>query len=58
MACWEQSAESRMSPSLMFALEDEYMKRLQWIGWKDAEVMTSVSSSMFCGLMSTMSAIN
>lgn len=30
------------------------MKRLQLVGWKHDAVMTSVSSSMFSGLMSTM----
>jgi len=33
----------------------EYMKRLQCFGWNSAEVITSVSSSILAGLMSTMS---
>mmetsp|Transcript_41 Transcript_41/g.141 ORF Transcript_41/g.141 Transcript_41/m.141 type:complete len:216 (-) Transcript_41:77-724(-) len=49
-----QSAESRMSANRMDPRDDEYMKMLQWLGWKLAAVMTSVSSSMFSGLMSTM----
>lgn len=44
-----------MSASLMLLFELLYMKRLQCTGWNSAAVMTSVSSSMFAGLMSTMS---
>lgn len=33
------------------------MKRLQWEGWNSVAVITSVSSSMFTGLMSTISVI-
>lgn len=44
-----------MSASLMFDFELEYMNTLHCWGWNSAEVMTSVSSSMFTGLMSTMS---
>ena len=44
-----------MSASLMLLFELEYMKRLQWVGWNSEEVMTSVSSSIFTGLMSTIS---
>ena len=44
-----------MSASFMLLLELEYTKRLQWWGWNSAAVMTSVSSSMFAGLISTMS---
>eukprot|EP01085_Mycamoeba_gemmipara_P000147 Mycagemm_TRINITY_DN9885_c0_g2::TRINITY_DN9885_c0_g2_i1::g.147::m.147 type:complete len:100 gc:universal TRINITY_DN9885_c0_g2_i1:754-455(-) len=54
LACWSQRAESRMSPSLMVPLELLYMSMLHWLGWKSAQVMTSVSSSMLGGLMSTM----
>jgi hypothetical protein len=53
---WSQSAASRMSASLIVPFELEYMNRLQCIGWNSAAVMTSVSSSMFTGLMSTISA--
>ena len=56
LACRSQRAESRMSASLMVPLELEYINRLQCIGWNSAAVMTSVSSSMFTGLMSTISA--
>lgn len=44
-----------MSASLMVPLELEYMKRLQCNGWNSAAVMTSVSSSMLIGFMSTIS---
>lgn len=47
-----------MSASLMFDFELEYMKRLHCCGWNSAAVITSVSSSMFTGLMSTMSTNN
>ena len=44
-----------MSASLMLLLELEYMKTLHCVGWNSAAVMTSVISSMFAGLMSTIS---
>lgn len=44
-----------MSASLMVPFELEYMNWLQWLGWNSAAVMTSVNSSMFTGLISTMS---
>jgi hypothetical protein len=44
-----------MSASLILLFELEYMKRLQCCGWNSAAVITSVNSSMFTGLMSTMS---
>ena len=44
-----------MSASLLLLFELEYMKTLHCVGWNSAAVMTSVSSSMFTGLMSTMS---
>lgn len=56
LACRSQRAESRMSASLMVPLELEYINKLQCMGWNSAAVMTSVSSSMFTGLMSTISA--
>ena len=45
-----------MSASLMFDLELEYINWLQCDGWNSVAVMTSVNSSMFTGLMSTMSS--
>lgn len=57
LACRSQSAESRMSASLMLLFELEYMKTLHCVGWNSAAVITSVSSSMFAGLMSTMSIL-
>ena len=54
-ACLSHSAASRISASLMLLFELEYMNRLQCCGWNSVAVMTSVSSSMFTGLMSTMS---
>jgi hypothetical protein len=48
------SALCRMSASLMVPLELAYMNQLQLFGWNSAAVMTSVNSSMFAGLMSTM----
>lgn len=42
-----------MSASLIVPLELAYMNQLQLIGWNSAAVMTSVSSSIFAGLMST-----
>lgn len=54
-ACRSHNAESRMSASLMLLFELEYMKRLHCVGWNSAAVMTSVSSSILTGLMSTMS---
>ena len=44
-----------MSASLMVPFELEYMKLLQLMGWNSAAVMTSVSSSMLTGFMSTIS---
>jgi hypothetical protein len=38
---------------LLFELE--YMKRLQCCGWNSAAVITSVNSSIFTGLISTIS---
>ncbi|KAH3666123.1 hypothetical protein OGAPHI_004312 [Ogataea philodendri] len=43
-----------MSFSLMVPLDEEYMNRLQSVGWNSELVITSVSSSMFTGLISTM----
>jgi hypothetical protein len=54
LACWSHNALSRMSASLIVPLELAYMNQLQLIGWNSAAVMTSVSSSMLAGFMSTM----
>ena len=43
-----------MSQSLMVPLLELYTKRLHSLGWNSEAVMTSVSSSMLAGLMSTM----
>lgn len=56
-ACLSHNAESRISASLILLFELEYMKRLQWNGWNSVAVMTSVNSSMFTGLISTISNI-
>jgi hypothetical protein len=53
-ACWSHRALSRISASLIVPLELAYMNQLQLMGWNSAAVITSVSSSMFAGLMSTM----
>lgn len=44
-----------MSLNLIVPLLELYMNRLQCCGWNSAAVMTSVSSSIFVGLISTMS---
>ena len=44
----------RMSHSLMVPLLELYTNRLHSFGWNSEAVMTSVSSSMLAGLMSTM----
>lgn len=44
-----------MSASLMLLFELEYIKRLQCVGWNSVAVITSVSSSMLTGLISTIS---
>jgi len=53
--CRSHSAASRMSASLILLFELEYMKRLQCCGWNSAAVITSVNSSIFTGLISTIS---
>ena len=45
-----------MSASLMLLFELLYMNKLHCVGWNSAAVMTSVSSSIFAGLISTMSS--
>jgi hypothetical protein len=57
-ACRSHNAEFRMSASLILLFELEYMKTLHCVGWNSAAVMTSVSSSMLAGLISTMSVSN
>lgn len=51
--CSSHKARCRMSASLMVPFELAYMNQLQLVGWNSAAVITSVSSSMFAGLMST-----
>lgn len=53
--CRSHRAEDRMSHSRMVPLLLLYTNTLHWCGWNSAAVITSVSSSMFAGLMSTMS---
>jgi hypothetical protein len=48
-------ADSRMSHRHIDPREVLYAMRLHFEGWNFAVVMTSVNSSMFCGLMSTIS---
>ena len=54
LACWSHNALSLMSANLMVPLELAYMNQLQACGWNSAAVITSVSSSIFAGLISTM----
>ena len=54
LACWSHRALSRMSASLMVPFELAYMNQLQLWGWNSAAVITSVSSSIFAGFISTM----
>mmetsp|Transcript_47039 Transcript_47039/g.112064 ORF Transcript_47039/g.112064 Transcript_47039/m.112064 type:complete len:210 (-) Transcript_47039:360-989(-) len=54
LAWVSQSARSRVSAILIEPREFDHRNRLQWSGWHDAAVITSVSSSMLSGLMSTM----
>lgn len=54
--CLSHRAEERISPSLMLPRDVLYMNVWLAVGWKDAVVITSVSSSMFVGLISTKSA--
>eukprot|EP01139_Manchomonas_bermudensis_P010370 Amastigsp_a340305_166.p3 type:complete len:161 gc:universal Amastigsp_a340305_166:966-484(-) len=53
LACASQIAAARMSAILIVPFDDEYMNVEHESGWNSAEVITSVSSSMFSGLMST-----
>lgn len=55
MECLSHRAEERMSHSRTVPLLLLYTNTLHWCGWNSAAVITSVSSSMFAGLMSTMS---
>lgn len=57
-AFWSQRADSRMSANLMVPLLLLYINRLHCCGWNSAAVITSVSSSMLAGLISTISRIN
>lgn len=56
LECLSHRAEERMSHSRMVPLLLLYTNTLHCSGWNSAAVITSVSSSMFTGLMSTMSA--
>src|SRR3989338_2342202 len=53
LACWSHSAAWRMSASFMPPFDELYRKWWQCGGWNSAAVMTSDSSSMLAGLMST-----
>mmetsp|Transcript_25851 Transcript_25851/g.62797 ORF Transcript_25851/g.62797 Transcript_25851/m.62797 type:complete len:225 (-) Transcript_25851:333-1007(-) len=53
-ASLSHSAALRMSHSLIVPRLLLYMNRLHDLGWNSADVITSVSSSMLAGLMSTM----
>lgn len=55
LVCLSQSAAVRMSQRRMVPLLLLYTNTLHWFGWHSAAVITSVSSSMLAGLMSTMS---
>ena len=55
LVCRSHSADARMSHSRIVPLLLLYTKVLQWWGWNSAAVITSVSSSMLAGLMSTIS---
>jgi hypothetical protein len=54
-ACLSQRAESLMSANLILLFELEYINMLQCEGWNSVAVITSVSSSILTGLISTMS---
>ena len=54
-ACSSHKALARMSHKRMEPLLLLYTNSLQLIGWNSAAVITSVSSSILAGLMSTMS---
>lgn len=53
--CLSQRAAARMSHRRMVPLLLLYTNTLHWCGWHSAAVITSVSSSMLAGLMSTIS---
>lgn len=53
LVCLSQSAEALMSQRRSVPLLLLYTNRWQWWGWNSAAVITSVRSSMFAGLMST-----
>ena len=56
LECRSHRAEERMSHRRTVPLLLLYTNTLHWCGCSSAAVITSVSSSMFAGLMSTMSA--
>lgn len=51
--CSSHNARCRMSASLIVPFELAYINQLQLVGWNSAAVITSVSSSMLAGLIST-----
>lgn len=55
MVCLSQRAEALMSQRRSVPLLLLYTNKWQWWGWNSAAVITSVRSSMFAGLMSTIS---
>ena len=56
LLAWEShSADCLMSHNLSIPLLLLYTKRLHSFGWNSAAVITSVSSSIFAGLISTIS---
>lgn len=58
LACWSHKADSLISLNLIVPLLELYIKTLHCWGWNSAAVMTSVNSSIFAGLISTMSIAN
>lgn len=55
LLCLSQSAAALMSHRRMVPLLLLYTKTLHWCGWHSAAVITSVSSSILAGFISTMS---
>ena len=54
LECSSHNARWRISANLMVPFELAYINQLQLVGWNSAAVITSVSSSMLAGLISTM----
>lgn len=55
LACLSHNAEDRISHNRIVPLLLLYTNKLHSSGWNSAAVITSVSSSMLVGLISTMS---